>query len=216
MKTVVRTLVALAAISSFACVAQAGLILFDFTTNGGTNAAPNSAGDAFDGLNGASYTQGGVTITLSTSSGNGPSEFNAISGRSGVNTDGSGDASSSIDSFEQITIEFSFVGPDLTLTEIDFTGLGDNLSDSASVEVGGMNFTLHTGVADVGGGDQDWEPSATINIGSGDSIAIGANVPMNETASLGLIGVLVTAVPEPTSALLGGVFLLLVSGRRRR
>lgn len=162
----------------------------------------NTAGEAFESA--GSYTESGVTFTVSATSVNGSmsGSFSANGSSAGVDTDGQtgaqGDATSEIDSGETLIFTMSFSGLNLLLTAIDFDEVGAADGDDAGLVsiAGAVPVVLETGVADFNGTSDVWTPTGGVEILSGESIAISAedNVELISisfsTAS--------AAVPEPT------------------
>ncbi|SMP55574.1 PEP-CTERM protein-sorting domain-containing protein [Neorhodopirellula lusitana] len=198
----------------FTCLtlkSEAAIVTFNLLDPSGV------AGTAGEDLETIDFTiASGVTLsevaTSTFAGGNGTGTFSANGTTAGVNTGGTfDDEASQFDAGETLTFTVNFSAPTIvTLTSIDFSGIGSDSSDSATVLVDGTSFELFTGKLNFNGSSDEWTP--TIALTDGDTIA----VSVSNVAALEAVSFDVTAVPEPSMA----VFLFAVGGalieRRRR
>ena len=144
----------------------------------------------------------------------GATDFNmfvvAVGGNLNSNATSFGVGDSAIDgTSESITISFS---ADILFNSIDFSSIGADITDGASFTIGGSTTNLFTGAADFNGGSDIYTPSSAIALTTGDTIVLtGSSV----TSIYDLDGINVTAVPEPSTALLGAIGFLAFRRRRR-
>lgn len=187
--------------------AQAAPIVFDLTdpTSGAA-----TAGEDLESSGSAS--QGGVTITATAAGG----ALNSLSNSFGVNATGSDDSDQiEFDFSESLTFTITFNAPTtVSLTEIDFLGIGPNANDDALVNVAGAgNVTLETGATDFAGTPDTWTPAGGISLSSGDTIVFTPS--SHDGASFGLESITFDVVPEPATCISFAIGMFFLGIRRR-
>ena len=134
----------------------------------------------------------------------------AVGGNLNSNATSFGVDDSAIDgTSESITISFS---TDILFNAIDFSSIGADITDGASFTIGGSTTNLFTGATDFSGGFDIYTPSSAIALTAGDTILLTGS---SATSSYDLDIINVTAVPEPSTALLGALGALAFLRRRR-
>lgn len=206
----------------FSPLAQAAVTIVTLELRDPTGVA-GVAGENFEA--GISYVENDVTFVAGASStlGNGTAVYNATTARAGVNSGGisgtGGDDASQIEAGETLFIGIS-LGSTVTqvrLLEVDFAGVTD-ADDSAFVTYvdgsgGAISVTLDDTLDSVNGNGV-WTPVGGILIQDGDSISFGNTSVGNYR--LQTLTLEITTIPEPSIAMLGCGFGVLVLLRRRR
>jgi hypothetical protein len=164
-----------------------------------------SQGSTFDDLTTAnvSLTDGSTSLTMTVSS---------VGGNLNSNASGLGVGDANLDGItESITISFNI---NVEFNFIDLGGTGsalDALADGASFTINGNTVNLYTGQPNYNGTTGVYTPSSPITLTAGDTIVLTGS---SSTSIFDLDGINVTAIPEPSAALLGAVGFLAL--RRRR
>ena len=191
---------------------QGALVNFNLLDPTGT---ANTAGEAFEA--GMPFTNMGITLSAipTTTLGSGSGTFSANTTSAGINSAGTtADGASEVDAGETLTFTVSFAPSTIvSLTSIDFSGIGSDATDAAFVSInGGSAISLFTGQPDFNGGTDVFTP--TIGITSGDTLAISAA----DAVGLQEISFHATAlaVPEASSLFALSLCGFAVLTRRRR
>lgn len=160
-------------------------------------------GATFDGLTSASVAlvDGSTSFNMLVSS---------LGGNLNSNASGLGVGDANVDgTAESISISFN---TDVFFNFIDLGGVGGDLADGANFTIGGSSIDLFTGEPDFNGSTDVYTPTSPISLSAGDSIVLTGS---STTSIFDLDGINVTAVPEPSTALLGAIGVLALLRRRR-
>lgn len=163
-----------------------------------------SQGATFDGLTTAnvSLTDGPTSFTMTVSSVGGNLNSNASGlGVDDANVDGTS---------ESISISFSI---DVEFNFMDLGEVGAGISDGASFTMNASTINLFTGATDFNGSNDVYAPGTPITLTAGNTIVLTGS---SGTSSYDLDGISVTAVPEPSAAILGAFGALALLRRRHR
>ena len=192
-----KSIVAIVAFSAFLVVPSKAAVIYSFLSKAAT----------FDDLTTAnvSLTDGSTQFIMTVSSVGGNLNSNASGlGVGDANIDGTG---------ESITLSFDF---DVEFNFIDLGGTGTAMeaeSDGASFTINGNTINLFTGQPNYNGSTGVYTPSSPIALTAGNAIVLtGSSI----TSIFDLDGINVSAVPEPTTALLSALGALALLRRRRR
>lgn len=137
----------------------------------------------------------------------------SVGGNLNSNSTGLGVGDANIDgTSESITISFNI---DVEFNLIDLGGTGsaiDGVLDGASFTINSDTINLYTGQPNYNGTTGVYTPTSPIALDAGNTIVLtGSSID----AIFDLDGINITAIPEPSTALLGGIGFLMLLRRRR-
>lgn len=160
-------------------------------------------GSTFDGLTSVSVSlvDGPTTFSMQVDAGGGA--FNSNAGGLGIGTDTINGTS------ESVSISFN---TDILFNFINLGAVGPDTSDGASFTIDGMTTNLFTGVTGFNGSTDVFTPSSPVSLIAGDAIVLTGS---SATSIYDLEAINITAVPEPTTAILGVLGSLSLFRRRR-